>query len=280
MSKKDIGEIIATGSAKQRLILFWEDAARAKYRQERRLTDQMMTEISESFKKPNEIRLWNKWVKIDRKVYEATVNLQGLKFQVLMHYSSLRGYILIWETIQEAEVLSNHILYEIKDKKERIKIASQAGRLGNFLFTDIQTDKEGYLDINIGLNTDAYKDKKSKLRGKNSLWHFINNAKEQALNSAIVFLSWREAILDYMKEEGFSIKFYKDTINLMTESVHEPIIGWTKDKMDEQQFIPGKFNKRADELKAKCSIAPDTRELEADPAIYNYFKKEFLRNEE
>lgn len=283
MAKKDIGKILTTGSTKQRLLLLAEDNAKAKYSQERLLTDNELNQLSGSFKKPNEVQLYNKWIRVDRLVTSAIMNLQGLKFEVLMHYSNLRGYILVWETIQEAEVLSNHILHELKDQEERIKISSQASKLSKFLFTNIQTDKEGYLDINIDFEREDYQDmsynpKKVKSK-KYSLWYVMNNVKKEAINSAIKFLSWREAILDYMEEEGFSIKTYKEIINNMTEDIHKPIIGWTKYQSEEKLFISDLPHNRADKLKAKYAITPNTKELEVDIEIYNYFKKEFLKDE-
>jgi hypothetical protein len=285
MAKKDISKILTTGTPKQRLLLLAENNARLKYSLDEILTDHEINQIAESFKKPNEVKLWNKWLKVDRQVTTAIMNLQGLKFEVLMHYSNLRGYILVWETIQEAEVLTNHILHEIKDQEERIKISSQAGKLGKFLFTDMQTDKEGYLDINIDFEQDTYRDENGKLVGpkdtgvkskKYSLWYVMNNVKKEAIQAAVKFLSWREAILDYMEEEGFSIKTYKDMINSMTEDIHKPIIGWTKYQSDEKLFIPNLPNNRADKLKTKYAITPNTRELEVDMELYNYFKNEYL----
>ncbi len=280
---KDISKILTTGSTKQRLLLLAEDNARAKYSQERLLTDHEINQLSDSFKKPNEIKLWNSWLRVDRQVTTAIMNLQGLKFEVLMHYSNLRGYILVWETLQEAEVLSNHILHEIKDQEERTKISSQAGRLTRFLFTDIATDPEGYLDINIDFEKERPKGAKEKTdpdRDKRySLWFVMNNVKKEAIKAAIKFISWKDAILDYMEEEGFSIKTYKDIINSMTEDIHKPIIGWTKYQSDEERFIPDIPKIRADKLKALYAITPNTKELEVDPEIYNYFKKEFLRGE-
>ena len=85
--------------------------------------------------------------------------------------------------------------------------------------------------------------------------------------------------MDYMEEEGFSIKTYRDIINSMTEDIHKPIIGWTKYQSDEKLFIPDLPHNRADKLKAKYAITPNTRELEVDTEIYNYFKKEFLKDE-
>jgi len=269
MAKKDIGKILTTGSTKQRILLLAEDNARESYGQQRLLTDHEINQLSESFKKPNEIKLWNKWIRIDRVLTTSIMNLQGLKFEVLMQYSNLRGYILMWETIQRAEDMSNYILHEIKDQEERIKISSQAGKMGNFLFTDIKTDKEGYLDMNIDFEIDI----KSE---KYSLWFVMSSVKKEAINSAIKFLSWREAILDYMEEEGFSIKTYRDIINSMTESIHKPVISWTK--YQQEELITQTPN-RDEKLRAKYAIVPNTRELEVDTEIYNYFKKEFLRDE-
>ena len=56
MSKKDISKILTTGSAKQRALLLAENIARGKYSQERLLTDHEINQLSESFKKPNEIQ--------------------------------------------------------------------------------------------------------------------------------------------------------------------------------------------------------------------------------
>jgi hypothetical protein len=280
---KNISKILTTGSTKQRLLLLAEDNARLKYSLQPFLTDHEINQLSESFKKPNEIKLFNSWFRVDRQVTTAIINLQGLKFEVLMHYSNLRGYILVWDTLQEAEVLSNHILHKIKDQEERIKISSQAGRLTRFLFTDIAIDEEGYLDINIDFEKERPKGAKEKMDPdmdkRYTLWYVMNNVKKEAINSAIKFLSWKEAILDYMEEEGFIIKTYKDKINSMTEDIHKPIIGWIKYQSDEERFIPDKPKIRADKLKALYALIPNTKELEVDTQIYNYFKKEFLRNE-
>lgn len=281
MVKKDISKLLTTGSTKQRLQLYFENIVAVNSGKKELLTEGEALQIANSFKKPNEITLWNKYIRNDRRVGMAIMNLQGLKFEVLMHYSNLRGYILVWETIQEAEVLSNHILHEIKDQEERIRIGSQAGKLGRFLFTDISTDEEGYLDIKIDFEkarpkAARVKDNEPERDNRYSLWYVMNNVKKQAISSAIKFISWSQAILDYMEEDGFTIKAYKDMINSMTEDIHKPIIGWTKYQSDEESFIPDIPHIRADKLKAKYAITPNIKELEVDTDIYNYFKKEFL----
>ena len=285
MIKKDIGKILTTGSAKQRLLLLAEDNAKKKFSKERLLTDSEINQLSKSFTKPNEKRLWNKWLNLDSTLTVNLSNLQGLQFEVLMHFSNLRGYILVWDALQEAEEMSNHILHEFKDHKERKRIAEQTAKRSKFLFTDTEVDPEGYLNLNIDFERVDYSDFKNineeKKTKKYSLWEVMNNVRNQAITSATRYISWRKAILDYMEEEGFNIKTYKDMIKQMDETVYKPIIGWTKYQTDEEQFIPGPTNKkiRVDKLKSKYAITPNIKELEVDTEIYNLFKTQFLGDE-
>jgi len=62
MSKKDIGKILTTGTARQRLLIIAEDRARVIYGDERLLTDSDLNKLFDSFKKPNEIKLYNQLI--------------------------------------------------------------------------------------------------------------------------------------------------------------------------------------------------------------------------
>jgi len=193
MSKKDISKILTSGSPKQRLQIAIENIARQKFGREGLITDHEAHQLSNSFKTPSEIKLWNKGLKFDRIMSNGLMNLQGLKYETLMHIPNLRGYILVWNTLEEAETLTNHILHEVKNKEERIKIASNSSKISNFLFTEIETDKEGYLNINIDFEREDYKDKGAKTT-RFSLWHVMNNVRTQVITSAIRYISWSKAI--------------------------------------------------------------------------------------
>jgi len=117
MAKKDIGKILTTGSPKQRILLIAEERARSKFFKERLLTEGEFNQLSNSFKKPNEIKLWNEFRSLDETITNAIINLQGKMFEVLMNYSNLRGYILVWNTIENAELLVNSVLHEIKTRR-------------------------------------------------------------------------------------------------------------------------------------------------------------------
>lgn len=262
MAKKDIGKILTTGSPKQRILLIAEDIARSKYFQEKLLTDSDFNQLSNSFKKPNEIKLWNEFRKLDDTVTNAIVNLQGKMFEVLMNYSNLRGYILVWNTIENAELLVNSVLHEIKDPKERKRIAENGAKGIDLLFSKTEPDKEGYIEINI--------DPKEE---KISLQYAMNNVKKEVETSVIKYLSWESATLDFMEERGFNVKTYKQQIKLMTTQVYNPIIGWAKYS---GKLNTGRPHPRLEEIIKKYAICPNIEDIKVDEEEYNWFRRYFL----
>lgn len=281
MAKKDIGKILTTGSPKQRILLIAEDIARGKYFQEKLLTDSDFNQLSNSFKKPNEIKLWNEFMRLDDTVTNAIVNLQGLKFEVLMNYSNLRGYILLWNSIENTELLVNSVLHEIKDPKERKRIAENGAKGIHLLFSKTETDQEGYIEIKVDFEKDSYKGKsfgeKLEPTKKYSLWYVMNNVKKEVETSVIKYLSWESATLDFMKERGFNVKTYKEQIKQMTTKVYSPIIGWAKYS---GELDTGLYHPRLEEIIKKYAICPNMDELKVDEAEYNWFRRYFLDGED
>lgn len=269
MAKKDIGKILTTGSPKQRMLLIAEDIARGKYFQEKLLTDSEFNQLSNSFKKPNEIKLWNEFKKLDDIVANAIVNLQGLKFEVLMNYSNLRGYILVWNSIENTELLVNSVLHEIKDPKERKRIAEDGAKGIDLLFSKTEPDQEGYIEIKVDFEKDSYKEY--------SLWYVMNNVKKEVETSVIKYLSWESATLDFMEERGFNVKTYKEQIKQMTTQVYSPIIGWAKYSGELNTGLP---HPRLEEIIKKYAICPNIGEIKVDEAQYNWFRRYFLDGED
>jgi hypothetical protein len=285
MAKKDISKLLTTGSPKQRMLLIAEDIARGKYSQDKLLTDHEFNQLSESFKKPNEIKLWNEFRRLDETVANAINNLQGVKFEVLMNYSNLRGYILVWNSIENTELLVNSVLHEIKDPKERKRIAEDGAKDINLLFSKTEPDQEGYIEIKVDFEKDSYKDENGKLIGykekprktkEYSLWYVMNNVKKEVENSVIKYLSWESALLDFMEDKGFNVKTYKDIIKEMTTQVYSPIIGWAKYSGELNTRLP---HPRLDEIIKKYAICPNVGELKVDEAMYSWFKVNILGDE-
>jgi len=298
MAKKDIGKILTTGSTRQRLLLIVEDIARSKYFQEKLLTDSEFNQLSDSFRKPNEIKLWNKFLKIDEGVTNAIVNLQGLLFEVKMNYSNLRGYILTWNAIENAETLVNSVLHEIKDVKDRRRIAKDGAKGIDLLFSRTTPDEEGYINIDIDFEKEyatwideetgeeIERDKahtiinKRLTKSKSSeytLWVVMNNVRIETERAVIRYLSWERAILDYMDENGFNIKTYKDRIKEMGSQIYTPIIGWGKYYGKNNT---GLSHPRLEELLKQYSICPEVKDLKIDEEQYTWFKRNLLERED
>lgn len=285
MGKKDISKLLTTGSPKQRLLLLAENSGGLNFGKPAILTDHEINQLSDSFKKPNEIKLWNSWLKVEKKVGVALMSLQGLLFEVKMNYSNLRGYILVWNSIENGELLVNSILHEIKDTTERKRVANSGTKGISLLFSETATDEEGYIDIKVDFEEDSYtdengipigfKDKPRKTK-EYSLLNVMNNVKNESNNSIIRFLSWRQAILDYMDETGFNVKTYKEVIQDFTKEVYNPVIGWAKYEGEIRTGLP---HPQIDKLIKKYAITPKIEELEINEEIYNRFKKDFLRDE-
>ena len=266
MAKKNIDKVLTSGSPKQRLLLIAEEIARGKYFKERLLTEGEFNKLNESFRKPNEVKLWNEFRNLDDTITNAIINLQGKMFEVLMNYSNLRGYILVWNTIENAELLVNSVLHEIKNQEERRRIAKAGATDVNILLVKTEPDQEGYIDINIDP-----KEEKINLR------YAMNNVKKEVETSVIQYLSWERATLDFMEERGFNVKTYKEQIKIMTAKIYEPIIGWDKYS---GEIPPPLSYPRLERIVKKYAICPNMDDLKVDEEEYNWFKRYFLDGED
>lgn len=289
MAKKDISTIISKGTAKQRINLVAEYIARGSYYQtdkEPFLTDAEFQALSDSFKTSAEIKLWNKFNRVDAGVKVALNNLQGLLFELKMHYSDLRGYILVWNTIEASELVTNTILHHI-EPEERKKIVGKVQDELRIFFTKVEPDEEGYLKFKVDFESESYTDENGKPIGykekprktrENTLLYAMNNIKGYAEETAIKFFSWRKALLDVMKENDFNPETYKKILNNFTNQAYQSVIGWDKYLTDADSFMQLK-NPFLDKFKSKYNVTPDLRDIEINEEEYNWFRKEFLKDE-
>jgi hypothetical protein len=282
MSKKDIGKILTTATAKQRLLLIAEDRARIIYGEDRILTGSDFNKLLDSFKKPNEIKLYNLFLGYTKAVNNGILNLQGLKYEATRHYSDLRGYILLLNSFENSELLVNSILNEIKDPVERERLAKIGASGSSLLFSETVVDKEGFIDIQTSFERETWIDengnklKKPTVNNTHSLWEVMNNVKRKAETSAIRYLSWEKALLDFMEDKGFNVKTYKQKIELLSTEIWTPIIHWAKYYGDNNT---GLDKPRIDSLLHKYKIAPDRDLYEIDEAEYNFFRDEIIGDE-
>jgi hypothetical protein len=285
MAKKDINTMLSS-SPKQRALLLAEDRARGKFYKERLLTEIEKNLLLSSFKNQKEVKTYEDIYKLEERVSNAIINLQGMMFSTLWFYSILRGYVLKWSTLENMELLVNSVLHEIKDPKERIKIAEKSARGLDLILTQIGVDEEGYVDIDIDfelvlpeltLYRDETKTGKSVIIEKERtreycLLYGVQKAKQDIEGSVIQFKSLEKALLDLMKNTGFNVKTYKDKIKQLNSRIYSPTAilpdHWSKyrGEGDVHNSRP-----RMEKLLKKYDCVPNVKDLEVDEDKYNFF---------
>jgi hypothetical protein len=259
--KRNIGKTLASGSAKQRIKLFAENSARMRHGEEPLLNDQETEELYNSFKTPSEVRMYNRWIDLDRAVGTAISNLQGLKFETLYHIATLRGYILVWEALQGTEELANYILFHIKDQEEREKIIKKARSSTHFLLSKMEPDQEGYLRLDINKHVE---------KGY-SLSQIMMMNRDRIILAAGKLKAWRQAIIDAMEAEGMIINTYKDIADEHLRAIEIPAINWAKYKRRE-----GREEERSGKILTKYEMSPDIAGVEMDQEEYERFYEAFF----
>ncbi|TXI13126.1 MAG: hypothetical protein E6Q66_10520 [Pedobacter sp.] len=273
MTKKEIDAIIRSGSAKTRLLLLFEDISKFQFDQERILTPSDFQRLFDSIRKPRELKLYETFRLIDSTIIEAIVNLRVLMFEVKMHYSDLRGYLFLVDTLEKTEAMVNAVLGEIKDiNKQKSIIRGLKG--ASILLSNIEENEDGLMDIQIDFDKSKYDSGIPFRLRQSTLLEAMENVKKLVIDRAVKFLSWEKAILDYMDETGFNIKTYKDHLQQLTADIKRPVIGW--ERKDTRDVT---LNPKADKRIIKHNMFPNISELEINTEYYDWFKTKFLRKQ-
>ena len=273
ITQQDITRIIKKGTIEEKLVLLSEDIARHKNNKGRILSNIEVDSMVDAFTTQAEIQHYNKFRHIDNAITLAIAALTTLRFELETHFSDLRGYILVWNTIENAELLANSILHEIKDEKERKRIAKKAAKRVDLLFGKTTPDQEGYIDVNIGVKNASIKNEDY------TLWHVMGNVERDFSRNMVKFLSWKKAIIDYMKEIGFKIPTYEEIIeDIATEATS--FIIWDKYMTNIESFSEKEPLERIDKLKAQFNVTTKIEDLEVNMVIYEEFKTKYFVNYE
>ena len=286
MNKKNIGAVLLKGAPKQRAKLLAEEIARATYNLDSLLSETEFFNLQDSFKTSSEIKLYNKYRKNSRVLVDSIANLQAIKFEILMRYSDLRGWIVYWETIQQTELSINISLASIDNESKKYATAKEVALKIDYPFIQSTIDEENYIsllskfDINTLINKEgkltAVKNK-DKIDKSNSLYSSLEEIKTDTNKTLIRFLSWRRATLDFMEVEEFNIKTFKDVIEDITTEINKPVINWPKYVPYEKTFILDTEFTRLDKLKEEYNITPDISTLKVNLDEVKAFRETVLK---
>jgi hypothetical protein len=270
MPKVDIEELIATGSARKKVLFLMEHLGAVKYLGERRLTGEQFQALLESITE-KEVKIYNKYRLIEEKVTRVTEFLSRDVLSLMGYTIMLRGYLNLIESYLSTEKIVNLILNQVPSNERRRDVLKRALKHWPeddpdntfYYLANAIPDKNGFLKIDL----DSSLRRKGIPAGRH-LSNVIYNTRIQTREIAIKNISYGQAILDYMKEEGFNVKTYKNRVKDLLSQVHESTDLWQID------FIKNTPEEREgiNPLEAGYTAIKIEDPLEVDPKEYERYK--------
>ena len=89
-----------------------------------------------------EIKLWNLYIKFDELLIQSINNLRGLIYEFLMYVQDFKGFLMVWNTLENTEQLVNLSLHELKDINKRKEVAKDISKGVYLLLGNIEIDKD------------------------------------------------------------------------------------------------------------------------------------------
>jgi len=281
MNKKDVSKVLAQGSAKQRVMILAEDIAQYRLTRKGFLTDSETRALADSFKKDSEIKLYNRLIDFDKRVTHVLSYLHQLQLAYEGSIGYLTGYCLLWNSYQREEENYNQLLHDIKDKATRKKAIRTLITASPLLATTVAGKEEGTINI---LTTG---EKKHDIEDLIAL--YSERATAQVKDAKALAM----AILEYMDEERFNVKTYKNEVIKVLEALSQDravlprysrmqtldlLYGQEEDIvfMQTGEKIKSKA-KRMEKLFSKYWVFPDPA-VEPDPKRVEWYKNEHIKD--
>jgi hypothetical protein len=267
MGNKNVSNIITKGTPRQRVVLLFSHYALQQFDVEGFLTGTEVNSIIESFKAPQEIKLYNKFVDVDRTVRNSIHYLNQLRLGYREQIANITGYATLWLDMERMEDLLNSILYDTNDKKLKTEFIKKITETEVLLASFKKSKEEGYISLEVNSTT---KRRYSNAPGL-GLLSLIKIHKKNAEDFLINAKTFLKALYDYIEETGFSIKDYKNYIKGIEEDLKE------------NKAILSKFSREAfikefpdSDTSNAHFIFPDYETIAIDQDKYRGYRKDYL----
>jgi len=196
---KNISKILTKGSAKQRVILLANEIGERGYSGKSNLTDKELDELMDSFKSPDENKIYEKFRRQEELIRNVIGALGQIQNAFLERKSSLDGYIYLKFAYGDVEDILNSLLDTVREdphytkrlEKKLLKVLKNR----NLMFSTIEVEDNNNILINSG----------GEERGLDIMIETITN---QAIDILIQYKTMLKAVRDSIKETGFKVEAY------------------------------------------------------------------------
>jgi hypothetical protein len=281
MNKKDISKALTQGSAKQRATIIAENIAQYSKTGKGFLKYSDDKALYESFKTSAEIRIYNKYIKVGREVTQSLSYLKQLQLLYEVNIAYLTGYCLLWDEYDREGSRYTELLYNIKDRETRktisklIKEARLQPLLGN-----IEKVKEGqgvYITGTIKIQVKDLLTRKGKKRY--GLYEIIKEYSKRATKQLREAKALALAILEYMDEEEFNVKTYKEIVKEVMDALSRDQAVLPYYSIAHQRTLEYKTEeswKLHEEIFSEFWVFPDP-DTEPDRERIDWYKNEYIK---
>ena len=281
MNKKDISKALTQGSAKQRANIIAENIAQYSKTGKGFLKYSDDKALYESFKTSAEIRIYNKYIKVGREVTQSLSYLKQLQLLYEVNIAYLTGYCLLWDEYDREGSRYTELLYNIKDRETRktisklIKEARLQPLLGN-----IEKVKEGqgvYITGTIKIQVKDLLTRKGKKRY--GLYEIIKEYSKRATKQLREAKALALAILEYMDEEEFNVKTYKEIVKEVMDALSRDQAVLPYYSIAHQRTLEYKTEeswKFHEEIFSEFWVFPDP-DTEPDRERIDWYKNEYIK---
>lgn len=266
MRTKDVSDIILKGSPKQRLNLVYSHFALLQFNKEGFLTEAELKKIKDSFKTPQERNLYNRYVQVDTTVRNSLMYLNQLRLAFREQTAHIEGFSLLCYSLESSVELLNELLSQVKDKKLKNQLTKTIEQK-RILYSTFSKDTDGYIILKPKERTGEIWPEDIGETGLPGIRRVYKKRAEDILISCKTVI---KAIRDYLEENSFNIKEYKNSIKEIEADISEDktILAKHSPKQMKKLFP----DKDLSEFKS-CFFYPDYDSLEIDEEQYKRFKE-------
>jgi hypothetical protein len=285
----DISKILAKGSAKQRALLYFNNIGE-KNRQpgtgkdiERAgkgfLTEAEERQLFESFKTDADIKLYSKYRRLLKTIYNKITALAAMLFQYRESIASLTGYCLLYHGYTEfADTLSG-LYFTMETPEEKKRGLAYLEKHKRYLWAEIgpgeNPDTDGIrllpgYDLPKGKDWKAPRTPRQTPKIRDVVEAYSKRAKGDMANCKAVL----KALRDVIAETGFKVEEQIDGLDRIDKDLKEdkaPLPKFSR-KKTEAGLLTGDDLKKKEQLEAIFGpnwLFPEYDAVERDETLYN-----------
>lgn len=273
--KNDLKDIIAKGSLKQRLVLWFNHAHSA----DTLLTKEEEKALYNSFSTNEEARAFNEWESKRRAFGKVIDFLDTTRRTYRFHMARLTGFTILLNSYNEVESILNDVLFILGDDAKRSEVVEHLISKRLSLAKIEKSKDEGFIivdtkgDTNLELGNERGD---TDIKVGTLLEDILYVEKVHATRTLSSFKGALKAIKEISKKEGFRSKFHNDLLKEYEEEAQEYQGSFTGYNPLFLEEIPS-ANPKVKEALKKFDLFPNYEEVEADDKIYELTLEQYRR---